>query len=626
MNSGNPAFLSLALEVIVKSILLLGAALTLTWFMRRSSAALRHLLLSAAALSLLVLPLASLAMPSWNIVPVPSLLVPAYDNASIVPAEASAPEGTPKGGAAVGGSSPGLPETGSPTGTGALKVHWLTWLLIVWGAGGSILLLRLLGGKVYGCWIAGRAPAVDDRRLLDMVRVVSGRFGITRRIQVVESDHLKVPFVCGLLRSRLIIPPGAKEWSSERMEAVLLHELAHIKRMDILVQFFAQIACCMYWMNPLTWIMERRLFIERERACDDMVITRDIKASNYAGHLMEVMEEMGSTRSQAWVVSAIAEGTDFKDRIISVLDPVARRTAPKRSHLAAVIAVFALLVLPLSALHPSSRAATISEEAPGRSVTVGGPAEAGDNHSEEGDSRERREKEKREGRERGEEGDRREGREKEKREGRERGKEGDSRERREKESGSRQSDVLIALLENPDADVREHAAEALGRSGSLRAVPALIKALDDGDRSVREHVATALGQIGDTQAAPPLIRILRSDPDTGVREHAASALGMLGDDDDSYRTLVDVYDSDRNISVRAHAAFGLGLMRTPRAFDLLVDGLLSGHPEIRVHCAEALGLLGDLRALPHLEEALGDGDSRVRESARRALSMLPQER
>jgi beta-lactamase regulating signal transducer with metallopeptidase domain len=542
----------------------------LTWFMRRSSAALRHLLLSAAALSLLVLPLASLAMPSWN----------------IVPAEASAPEGTPKGGAAVGGSSPGLPETGSPTGTGALKVHWLTWLLIVWGAGGSILLLRLLGGKVYGCWIAGRAPAVDDRRLLDMVRVVSGRFGITRRIQVVESDHLKVPFVCGLLRSRLITPPGAKEWSSERMEAVLLHELAHIKRMDILVQFFAQIACCMYWMNPLTWIMERRLFIERERACDDMVITRDIKASNYAGHLMEVMEEIGSTRSQAWVVSAIAEGTDFKDRIISVLDPVARRTAPKRSHLAAVM--------------------TISEEAPGRSVTVGGPAEAGDNHSEEGDSRERREKEKREGRERG--------------------KEGDSRERREKESGSRQSDVLIALLENPDADVREHAAEALGRSGSLRAVPALIKALDDGDRSVREHVATALGQIGDTQAAPPLIRILRSDPDTGVREHAASALGMLGDDDDSYRTLVDVYDSDRNISVRAHAAFGLGLMRTPRAFDLLVDGLLSGHPEIRVHCAEALGLLGDLRALPHLEEALGDGDSRVRESARRALSMLPQER
>ena len=88
---------------------------------------------------------------------------------------------------------------------------------------------------------------------------------------MVESDHLKVPFVWGLLRPRLILPPWARQWPSERIEAVLHHELAHIKRRDLLSQFMAQVACCMYWVNPLSWLTERRLFIERERACEALV-------------------------------------------------------------------------------------------------------------------------------------------------------------------------------------------------------------------------------------------------------------------------------------------------------------------------------------------------------------------
>jgi hypothetical protein len=433
---------------------------------------------------------------------------------------------------------------------------------MLWGAGGALLLLRLFGGKIYGYWIATSAPGVEDERILGAVRQVSEQFAITHPIPVVESDHLKVPFVWGLFHPRLVLPPRAKEWSSERIEAVLRHELAHIKRKDILVQFLAQMACCLYWMNPLVWILERWLFIERERACDDMAVSPDIKASDYAGYLMEVVEELGDTRNQVWVVSAMAEGTDFKDRILSVLDPVAKRTAPRFGHSAAVLVVSALFVLPLASLHPLS---AIPVRPPRSPLALGVPEEA---------------------------------------------------------VVDKQSDALIALLDNSDADVREHAATALGKSGDKDVVPALIGALDDRDATVREHVATALGRLGDKRAIPALILVLQTDPDARVREHAASALGMIGKDEDSYRNLVEVYERDRAVRVRAHAAYGLGRMREERAFDLLVDGLESRHAEIRMNCAEGLGWLGDPRAGSYLEEALNDRDERVRGSAERALKRL----
>jgi beta-lactamase regulating signal transducer with metallopeptidase domain len=561
MNPAGLTFLDLALEVIIKSLVVLVAALTLTWFMRRSSSSVRHLLLSAAAVSLLALPLASVLMPPLSIVTAPS----PFGDPSVVRYETAPLVET--------GSTHRFPAVESPGNATTHRDRWLTRFLVVWGAGASFLLLRLVGGIIYGYRIVTGAPAVKDERLLDAVRRISERFGISRPVPVVESDHLKVPFVWGFFKQRLILPPTAREWSLARIEAVLRHELAHIKRKDTFVQALAQIACCIYWVNPLTWIMERWLFIERERACDDVAISQDIQAAEYAGYLMEVAEEMGDTRSRLWVASALAEGTDFKDRILSILDPVAKRTVPKLRQTATVITCAALLVLPLSSLHASGGASAATTR-PRTSGSSGEPAKVVDVHAEQGTG------------------------------------------------SSSQPAELIALLDSPDAAMREEAATALGEAGNTEAVAALIEALDDSDSSVREHAASALGWIGDREAIPHLARVLLSDPDAGVREHAASATGRIGKDDDAYRTLVEVYESDRSIGVRAHAAHGLGLMREERAFDLLVDGLGSKYPEIRLHCAEALGMVGDHRAVPHLEHASRDRDDRVRESAGRALKSI----
>jgi HEAT repeat protein len=587
------SFPGLAIELIVKSLVILAVALALTWFMRRSSAASRHLVLSAATVSLVMLPLVSLVMPSWSIAAVPDPFVSAHDDATSVPAGGPAPlASSPEDGA-----RPATPGAGQALGAEKNWVRWLTWFLIAWGIGAAILLLRLIGGKLYGWRIAAAAPPVADKRLLEAVGRVARRLGITGSIPVVESDHLKVPFVWGLSRPRLILPPWAKQWPSERLEAVLHHELAHVKRRDLLSQFVAQVACCMYWVNPLSWITERRLFIERERACDDIAISRDTKPSDYAGHLMEIVEELGATPNHVWVVSAMAEGTDFKDRVLSVLDPGARRTAPGPKRSMAVLGVAALLLLPLAAVHPLSRAAATREQ----------PGLAEDGRS---DSR--------------------------------------------READQKQTQAQVEELDHPDAKIREHAAQALAQAGDKRAVPVLIDSLADPDPDVREHVAIALGQLGDSAAVPalsrlvvsdddakvrehasealgmlrdkaaipPLIEVLRADRDPRVREHAASALGMIGRDDDAYYALVESYETDSNDRVRAHAAFGLGLMGEERAVDLLIGGLKDPDPEVRAHCAEALGFIGSRRAISYLNDALNDPDPEVRRNAERGLRLI----
>jgi HEAT repeat protein/beta-lactamase regulating signal transducer with metallopeptidase domain len=619
----NTTLSAFVLGITLKSLLLAGAALLITWFMRRSSAAQRHLYLSAAVVALLLLPLISVILPSWNV----DLLPDPFGAYREAPLSAAEPAGTRDTISDADGESSTRLDAGDDRARylgggagGAGRIY--PWPLLMWIAGACILLGRLLGGKLYGHWIAKRAPELEDDRVLDAVKRVSHKLGYRRKIRVAESDHLNVPFVCGLFRPGLVIPSQVKRWSIERIEVILHHEFAHIKRKDILLQFFAQLACCLYWINPLAWVLERNLFIERERACDDIAINRDIKASDYAGYLMEAMEELGDRRNPVWVMSAMAEGTDFKDRIISVLDPVAKRTTPRVGHRSAVIVLSLLLLLPFSSLHPWAAGqpsggdmAEVSE-----SETAGG-AEASSP------------------REVASRGD------------------GEHAATALGEAGNRAAvPALIEALNDEDASVREHVATALGEIGDRRAVlplartvtddssarvrehagislgliadkravSALIEALrDDPGARVREHAAISLGLIADEKALSALIEALQDDPEARVRQHAAKAIGMVGGGG-TFEVLVQSYKTDRGVGVRAHAAHGLGLLRDDRAFDLLVEGLGSSHSEIRAHCAGALGLLGDKRAVAHLEKLLRDPSQQVRELARRALTMLDE--
>ena len=112
------------------------------------------------------------------------------------------------------------------------------------------------------------------------------------RVRLLESPTAPVPMTWGLFRPSVMVP-SAPDWSPGFRRAALLHELAHVRRKDVLGFVVARVACAAYWFNPLAWIAAHAIRRESELACDDRVLGAGARASDYARQLMQVANEMG---------------------------------------------------------------------------------------------------------------------------------------------------------------------------------------------------------------------------------------------------------------------------------------------------------------------------------------------
>jgi hypothetical protein len=125
----------------------------------------------------------------------------------------------------------------------------------------------------------------------------------------------------------ILLPSTAVFWPRERLHAVLLHELAHIRRRDSLVQAMSLFVCALYWPNPLVWIGAAALRREAEIAADDSVIVAGVKPSTYASELLRLAQEF---RTRAPEFSALsffmAAPSALEARVQSVLEPTCLRT------------------------------------------------------------------------------------------------------------------------------------------------------------------------------------------------------------------------------------------------------------------------------------------------------------
>lgn len=380
-------------DLAVKSAAVLVAAALLMLPMRRASAAVRHLVWCVAVLSVVALPVLWLAMPRWARLPGgfdagvfwagrrvevdespqprtrPDLGGPGAEfglrsaewTDSAVPTPHSALVATPAPAAPVG-----------PPAQAASAPHARTdlaeWLFLTWVAGAAFF----FAATALGAWrlrtLSRTSRPITDGPLPELVRESARGLGIGRPVRLLEGDAGVMPMTWGLFSPCLLLPAGMQHWSDERRRAVVVHELAHVRRWDFLWQLVTQAACMLYWFNPLVWFAARRMKIEREVACDDYVLDSGFKASDYAEHLLQVARAHGCAGLVRQAAIPMAWRSELEGRLLAVLDAKRNRKTLTLSTLACALAAGFLVSLPLAMLGTSAAGGQAEAQSPASST------------------------------------------------------------------------------------------------------------------------------------------------------------------------------------------------------------------------------------------------------------------
>jgi tetratricopeptide (TPR) repeat protein len=184
-----------------------------------------------------------------------------------------------------------------------------------------------------------------------LLREACNQLRLRRPVRLLQSAGNPMPLTWGWWRPVVLLPAEAAHWPTERRRVVLLHELAHAKRWDCLTQTLARIVCALYWINPLVWLAARRMCVERERACDDLVLNSGCRASDYATHLVDIARTFRCTPHLAGI--AMARASQLHGRIAAIVD--ASRARQLRPFTAlAILVLIGVLALCVDACSPGA--------------------------------------------------------------------------------------------------------------------------------------------------------------------------------------------------------------------------------------------------------------------------------
>ncbi|HAN19754.1 MAG: hypothetical protein A2X13_12285 [Bacteroidetes bacterium GWC2_33_15] len=164
-------------------------------------------------------------------------------------------------------------------------------LLNIWLAGILFYIVRFITGLIYSQKLRYsniiQVPEKWERKFYSL----SKKLSINKRIKYLESKILKVPVVLGYLKPVIIVPAGMLTGIPEnQVEAIIAHELAHIKRNDYLVNILQTILEMIFFFHPAVWYISSTIRTERENCCDDIALTACDESLIYAKALVSVQE------------------------------------------------------------------------------------------------------------------------------------------------------------------------------------------------------------------------------------------------------------------------------------------------------------------------------------------------
>lgn len=228
------------------------------------------------------------------------------------------------------------------------------WVCAAYLAGVLMFMLRLSAGLYGGHRLRRAAAPIADPAVTQSLGRRAHQIGLRRVPRVFECARTAVPTVVGLLRPIVLLPAAVVTgMTPAQLDLLLLHELAHIRRYDPLVNVLQRVIEALLFFHPAVWFVSRRVRIEREHCCDDLVIALTGGAVPYAETLLRAAE---LSTGRAVPSTAVAAGTPSQlrrrvHRLLGTAPPAVKLT---RLGLLGMIAVILIAAGGLTALAVSS--------------------------------------------------------------------------------------------------------------------------------------------------------------------------------------------------------------------------------------------------------------------------------
>ena len=383
----NPAIVlqgDLLVDASIRAAVLLIAATVMTILVRRASASIRHAIWALTMLSLVILPVVTWLLPVWGIPVLPAPdddalsrppAISPRDAVSIPPTHVTArprdsnlrqageiiPDRTQR--TAATSRQPRIPVASAQTTLpveSSSRFAEIDWLVLIWAVGVGLFATLLLLAIHRSRRAFRRSRSVDDADWLRLIDVVTRRLSLRRRVRLLESESAVVPSTIGVLHPDVLLPRAGRDWDESVKRTVLMHEVAHIRRTDVLWQLVGRVACVLNWFNPLAWYGMRQLKLLAEQASDDAVVAAGESPTEYAERLLQIARDCCATHPHS-VSVAMAEGNNLERRVHAVIDHGNSHQPINRVTACSLVIIFSMILGVTAAIQPVPASADVEE-------------------------------------------------------------------------------------------------------------------------------------------------------------------------------------------------------------------------------------------------------------------------
>jgi beta-lactamase regulating signal transducer with metallopeptidase domain len=231
-----------------------------------------------------------------------------------------------------------------------LPGFWAVGIFAVWMLIAILATIRMAVGLWKLRKLRNSSIPLQLSSLASAVREIVAQFQNTRPVAVCSSSLVTVPTAIGFFKPAILIPDWVlRDLSAEELKVVLLHEFAHLRRWDDWTNLAQKIVRTIFFFHPAVWWIERKLSLEREMACDEVVVAETANAQAYAECLVSLAEKNFFRRGVALAQAVVGHARDTSLRLARILDgkrPHSSRVFRPALGMVTVLVAFSVITLP----------------------------------------------------------------------------------------------------------------------------------------------------------------------------------------------------------------------------------------------------------------------------------------